>query len=133
MVYVAPSGVQKERIKPEDVFAVNLLTHAIIHAPQDPHLKMSQCAPLFWNAYILRPSTTACIHTHSMNAMLATMIEQSSELKLSHFEMIKGIRIGESGTNHRYTDTLVIPIIENTAEESQLKDRMAQVSFVDSS
>ena len=45
----------------------------------------------------------------------------------SLIEMIKGIRIGSSKQNFKYYDMLEIPIIENTAEEQDLKDRMNQV------
>lgn len=39
--------------------------------------------------------------------------------------MIKGVRIGGTGKALSYTDTLVIPIIENTPHEEDLKDSMA--------
>ena len=41
--------------------------------------------------------------------------------------MIKGIRVGGTGTALSYLDTLVVPIIENTPNEEDLKDSMAQV------
>ncbi|KAJ2908992.1 Methylthioribulose-1-phosphate dehydratase [Coemansia aciculifera] len=40
--------------------------------------------------------------------------------------MIKGIRRGQTGTNLRFFDTLRVPIVENTAEEENLTDRMAK-------
>lgn len=39
--------------------------------------------------------------------------------------MIKGIKKCTSGGYYRYDDMLVVPIIENTPEEKDLKDRMA--------
>lgn len=41
--------------------------------------------------------------------------------------MIKGIRISGTGTALSYLDTLVVPIIENTPNEEDLKDSMAEV------
>ena len=41
--------------------------------------------------------------------------------------MIKGVRIAGTGKALSYLDTLVIPIIENTPNEEDLKDSMAQV------
>ncbi|CAG8533417.1 13744_t:CDS:2, partial [Racocetra persica] len=41
-------------------------------------------------------------------------------------EMIKGIRRGSGKENFRYYDTLVVPIVDNTPEEEDLTDRMAQ-------
>ena len=42
--------------------------------------------------------------------------------------MIKGLRIGGMGKALSYLDTLVVPIIENTPNEEDLKDSMAEVS-----
>lgn len=53
-IYMTPSGVQKERIKPNELFAVdingNVLDKPILDA-QAPPLKLSDCAPLFLHAY----------------------------------------------------------------------------------
>ena len=42
------------------------------------------------------------------------------------FQMIKGIRIGGTGRTLSYLDTLELPIIENTPNEEDLKDSMAE-------
>ncbi|KAJ1339160.1 methylthioribulose-1-phosphate dehydratase [Batrachochytrium salamandrivorans] len=70
-------------------------------------------------------SAGACIHTHSQNAVLATLLYEK-EFVITHQEMIKGIRKGNTPKNYKYYDRLVVPIIENTAEEADLKDRMAE-------
>jgi methylthioribulose-1-phosphate dehydratase len=60
---------------------------------------------------------------------MVTLLAQDREaVELTHLEMIKGIRIGESKKSFNYYDRLVIPIIENTAWEEDLKDSMAEVS-----
>lgn len=41
--------------------------------------------------------------------------------------MIKGIRVAGTGKALSYLDTLVVPIIENTPFEEDLKDSMARV------
>ena len=41
--------------------------------------------------------------------------------------MIKGIRVGGMGKALSYLDTLEVPIIENTPNEEDLKDSMAEV------
>jgi methylthioribulose 1-phosphate dehydratase/enolase-phosphatase E1 len=62
----------------------------------------------------------AVIHSHGIEACLATMINPSStEFRITHMEMIKGI-IG-----HGYYDELVVPIIENSAREYDLTDSLA--------
>lgn len=40
--------------------------------------------------------------------------------------MIKGVRIGGVGQTLSYLNTLVVPIIENTPHEEDLKDSMAE-------
>ncbi|KAJ3063608.1 hypothetical protein HDU98_000582 [Podochytrium sp. JEL0797] len=122
-IYLAPSGVQKERIQPTDLFVVSPTSQIIRSPPADKGWKMSQCAPLFFNAYNLR-NAGACVHTHSQNAVMATLLFQGEVFKVTHQEMIKGIRIGSTKDNYKYYETLEIPIIENTAEEEDLKDRM---------
>ncbi len=40
--------------------------------------------------------------------------------------MIKGVRIGGTGPTLSYLDTLEVPIIENTPNEEDLKENMAE-------
>lgn len=40
--------------------------------------------------------------------------------------MIKGVRVGGTGRTLSFMDTLEVPIIENTPNEEDLKDGMAQ-------
>jgi methylthioribulose-1-phosphate dehydratase len=123
-IYIAPSGVQKERMKSDHLYIMNL-DYQILQCPSPSYgFKPSQCTPLFFNAFKLRDAG-ACIHTHSQNAVLATLL-YDKEFKITHQEMIKGIRKGSSKINLKYYDTCVVPIIENTAQEEDLKDRMLQ-------
>jgi methylthioribulose-1-phosphate dehydratase len=46
--------------------------------------------------------------------------------RISHQEMIKGIRRGGTGSTLSYDSTLEIPIIENTCNEEDLTDGMAR-------
>ncbi|KAJ1679341.1 Methylthioribulose-1-phosphate dehydratase [Spiromyces aspiralis] len=124
LVYIAPSGVQKERMEAQDLFVMDVATRRILRAPPPPS-KESACTPLFYNAYMMR-NAMACIHTHSKHAVLATLLWPGKEFRISHQEMIKGIRIGSSKENLQFHDTLVVPIIENTAREEDLTRRMAQ-------
>ncbi|XP_049851366.1 methylthioribulose-1-phosphate dehydratase-like isoform X2 [Schistocerca gregaria] len=121
-IYIAPSGVQKERIQPEDLFVYST-EHVLISCPKNLQLKPSQCTPLFFNAYTMR-NAGAVIHTHSKHAVMATLICQK-EFRITHQEMIKGIKRGANTTNFAYYDMLVVPIIENTPHEKDLKDQMA--------
>jgi methylthioribulose-1-phosphate dehydratase len=115
-VFIAPSGVQKERLSPEDLFVLDL-EGTVVERPADPAKRVSACAPLFLNAFRLR-GAGAVLHSHSVDAMLATLIPADA-FRVTHLEMMKGIR--GSG----YHDELVVPIIENTAHEHELADTMA--------
>jgi len=110
-VIVAPSGVQKERMTPDQMFTL-AIDGSVLERPADPALKPSECSSLFLAAIRLR-NAGAVIHSHSMNAMLASLLFER-EFVISELEMIKGIE-GMS-----YHDRLVVPIIENTARECDL-------------
>lgn len=125
-IYVAPSGVQKERISSQDLFVLNLSGETIKEPDASRSLKISECTPLFMNAYRMR-GAGAVIHSHAVSSNLATLIFPGSEFRITHQEMIKGIKKGSSKENMRYDDTLVVPIIENTPFEKDLTDRMASV------
>ena len=116
-VLVAPSAVQKERLRPEQMFTL-ALDGSVVSAPDDPALRPSECSSLFLKAINLR-GAGAVIHSHSIHAVLATLLFEK-EFTVSHLEMIKGIR----GMN--YADALVVPIIDNTARECELADALEE-------
>ncbi|XP_054816137.1 probable bifunctional methylthioribulose-1-phosphate dehydratase/enolase-phosphatase E1 [Prosopis cineraria] len=124
LIIMSPSGVQKERMEPEDMY---VMSHdgSILSAPSPkpyPHKppKCSDCGPLFMKAYQMRDAG-AVIHSHGIESCLVTMINPlSKEFRITHMEMIKGIK------GHGYYDELVIPIIENTAYEYELTESLAK-------
>lgn len=115
-VYVAPSGVQKERIAPADLFVLDL-DGQVLEKPGNLSYRPSACTPLFFNAYRLRDAG-AVLHSHSVHALLATVVFDQV-FEVTHLEMMKGI----AGVG--YHDRLQVPIIENTAHECDLADSMA--------
>lgn len=124
-IYVAPSGVQKERLRPDDMFVIDLEGDELSVPLSDPTLSKSQCTPLFLLAYKIR-GAGAVIHTHSKNAVMATLAFPGTEFRVTHLEMIKGIRLASENRQMRYDEELVVPIIENTPFEHDLSDSMAQ-------
>jgi methylthioribulose 1-phosphate dehydratase/enolase-phosphatase E1 len=61
----------------------------------------------------------AVLHGHSMHALLATLLDpHATEFRITHVEMIKGI------AGQGFYGTMVVPIIENTARECELTDRL---------
>jgi ribulose-5-phosphate 4-epimerase/fuculose-1-phosphate aldolase len=147
-VWIAPSGVQKERIDPDDVY---LLRDGVwdrvevLEGPRDPRLRISECQPLFFNAYRSR-NAGAVLHSHSVWAVLAARVagvssgsdgvpgelssrrpaaelssrRPAAEFRSRNLEMQKGLR------GHGCFDELRVPIIPNTARESELSASMAE-------
>ncbi|KAF2163991.1 hypothetical protein M409DRAFT_68220 [Zasmidium cellare ATCC 36951] len=139
-VFIAPSGVQKELMKPTDMFVMDYTTKEYLRRPQA--LKPSACTPLFLAAFTKR-GAGCCIHTHSQWAVLVTLICEAGHqnahgpnvFAMKEIEQIKGISRGGTGSteileggrkagNLGYFDTMKIPIIENTAHEEDLKDTL---------
>ncbi|XP_034211646.1 probable bifunctional methylthioribulose-1-phosphate dehydratase/enolase-phosphatase E1 1 isoform X1 [Prunus dulcis] len=144
LVVMSPSGVQKERMLPEDMYVLSP-NGSILSTPSPkpyPHKppKCSDCGPLFmkniakrrlisrrkmsrnlnYKAYEMR-NAGAVIHSHGIESCLVTMINPlAKEFRITHMEMIKGIQ------GHGYYDELVVPIIENTAHEYELTESLAK-------
>lgn len=89
-VYIAPSGVQKERIEPSHIFVLPYpqatpsphIDRIFLRRPKQ-NLKESACTPLFWNAFVQR-NAGSCIHTHSQNAVMATLLWEGDFFEISH-------------------------------------------------
>jgi methylthioribulose 1-phosphate dehydratase / enolase-phosphatase E1 len=121
-VFVAPSGIQKEDLIGNDIFELDM-DRKVVVPPATPHLRQSACTPLWYVVYKYRPSATCVIHTHSMHAQMATLLdttETSKVLRLTHLEMLKGVG------NHAYDDVLEVPIIDNRPTEDQLADQLEE-------
>lgn len=144
LVYIAPSGVQKELMKPQDIYVLSLgaqeptlRNRTYLRSP--PCYKPSQCTPLFLAAFTKR-GAGCCIHTHSHWAVLVTLILESAGagssagsgngsdssrrvFEINNIEQIKGFGKGfQKQGNLGYHDTLRIPVIENTAHEEDLTE-----------
>lgn len=115
-VYIAPSAVQKERIREEDIYVLDDAGQ-VLEGPTAQGARPSECTPLFYNAFRLRDAG-AVIHSHGVFAMLATLISGDT-FECTEIEMLKGIE------GHGYYDRLQVPIVENTARERELTERMA--------
>jgi methylthioribulose-1-phosphate dehydratase len=80
-------------------------------------------------AFTLR-GAGCCIHTHSKDAVLVTLLCEAAGtdvFEIQKLEQIKGIPKGygeEKKGNLGYHDRLRVPIIDNTAHEEDLKDTL---------
>jgi methylthioribulose-1-phosphate dehydratase len=116
-IFMAPSGVEKERLQPSDIFELDRHGHV---TKSSPGHRLTACAPLFQAAYDHRDAG-AVLHSHSLDVVLASMLVPPGEpLRLTRLEMMKGLEgVG-------YFDVHEIPVIDNTALEHELKDRVEQ-------
>ena len=97
-VYIAPSGVQKERIEPTHIFvlpypqvAPSPHTDRVFLRRPALNLKESACTPLFWNSFEIRDAGS-CIHTHSQHAVMATLLWTGPVFTISHQVSISSSR-----------------------------------------
>jgi methylthioribulose-1-phosphate dehydratase len=117
-IFIAPSGVQKELLKPTDMFVLDYPTKKYLRKP--PVLKPSACTPLFLAAF--DRGAGCCIHTHSQWAVLITLLVErdfgkDACFEIQRLEQIKGIGKGKGKAGSLgYFDRLRVPIIENTAQ-----------------
>lgn len=58
VVYITPSGVQKEYIDEKDLFVYSLKSDLVLTKPNNECLKLSECTPLFLTCYKLRGDHT---------------------------------------------------------------------------
>jgi methylthioribulose-1-phosphate dehydratase len=116
LIYMAPSGVQKERLEPGDIFVLDG-DGGVVEEP-GRGAKLSQCAPLFMHAFKLR-GAGAVLHSHSLHAMAATLLFDR-QFRVQNMEMQKGIE------GYGAFDVLEVPIIENTAQERDLAGSLAE-------
>eukprot|EP00578_Thalassiosira_sp_NH16_P013046 CAMPEP_0181121636 /NCGR_PEP_ID=MMETSP1071-20121207/24852_1 /TAXON_ID=35127 /ORGANISM="Thalassiosira sp., Strain NH16" /LENGTH=666 /DNA_ID=CAMNT_0023206485 /DNA_START=122 /DNA_END=2122 /DNA_ORIENTATION=- len=121
-VFVAPSGVMKEDLVGDDVFELDM-DQNVVQPPKTPNMRMSACTPLWYVVYKHVKSAKCVIHTHSMHAQLATLLdptEKSKVLRVTHLEMLKGVG------NHSYDSVLEIPIIDNRPSEDLLATQLEE-------
>jgi methylthioribulose-1-phosphate dehydratase len=113
---IAPSGVQKEELKPGDLFLVELdqseAGYKTLFQPQTN--KISACTSIFINIYRNRPTAGAVIHSHSLNAVMLTKITAGQQVVLNGYEMLKGLEGG------KYFGSHTVPILDNVEHECDL-------------
>ena len=122
-IYLSPSGVQKERLRPEQMFAIDSSTFEFRplseQNPATSSMKPSQCWHLFELAFKFR-NAGAVVHSHGIETVLAgKLFEGQPTFVVKDLEMIKGLRNGE-GKAYQNDEVLAIPIIENTRREGDL-------------
>jgi methylthioribulose-1-phosphate dehydratase len=117
-IFLAPTGVHKELVEPQDFFVVSPVDGRVIAAAEDPALRPSECNPIFCATARARASLSS-MHSHALNAVLAAdLAGDGDHVVIERFEMLKGIRGASNEDVHR------VPVIDNTLRE---RDLTAQV------
>ena len=120
---LAPTGVHKERIRPDEFFTVNPADGSVLARPANPDLRPSECNPIFSMAARERGARSV-VHSHALSAVLAgdlAIADGADHVAIRDLEMLKGIR----GVANR--DTHLLPVIRNTPREPQLTEQLARV------
>ncbi|PKI37645.1 hypothetical protein CRG98_041938, partial [Punica granatum] len=81
LIVMSPSGVQKERMLPEDMYVLSANGSILSSPSPKPYPnkppKCTDCAPLFMKAYTMH-NAGAVIHSHGIESCLVTMMNPSS-------------------------------------------------------
>jgi methylthioribulose-1-phosphate dehydratase len=122
---LAPTGVHKERVKPDEFFTVATADARVERSPDDPTLRPSECNQIFCLAARERGARSV-VHSHGLAAVLAADLASGGDhVAIRDLEMLKGIR----GVANR--DVHLVPVIRNTPRESELVEQI-QAALADS-
>ena len=117
-LFLAPTGVHKERIQPDDFFVVAPSDGSVVVPAVDAALRPSECNSIFCTAVRMRGARSV-MHSHALSSVLAAdLAGDGDSISIERFEMLKGIR----GVTNR--DTHLLPVIRNTPRESELVDQV---------
>jgi len=117
-MFLAPTGVHKELVEPQDFFVVDPSDGHVVRPADDAALKPSECGPIFTATARVRGARSS-MHSHALTAVLAADIAGDADhLAIDHLEMLKGIHGLTNQDVHR------VPVIRNTARERELVDQV---------
>jgi methylthioribulose-1-phosphate dehydratase len=116
-LWVAPTGVHKELVRPDEFFRIQIESGDITSGPEN--LKPSECAPIF-RAICRARGAGSVVHSHALSAVLAADRRIDGVTSISGFEMLKGLGLSN-------TETLEVPVIENTEREHELTGAVEEV------
>jgi methylthioribulose-1-phosphate dehydratase len=113
-IFLAPTGVHKELVEPEDFFVIAPGDGHVVRPAEDPALRPSECGPIFTATARSRDALSS-MHSHALNTVLAAdLAGDTDHLVIERLEMLKGIRGLSNEDVHR------VPVIRNTAREREL-------------
>jgi methylthioribulose-1-phosphate dehydratase len=118
---LAPTGVHKERVKPDEFFTVDPADGRILLAPDDLTLRPSECNAIF-SLTARERAARSIVHSHALSAVLTgDLAGDVDHVEIRDLEMLKGIR----GLGNR--DVHLVPVIRNTPREPELTGELSRV------
>jgi methylthioribulose-1-phosphate dehydratase len=118
---LAPTGVHKERVRPDEFFTVDPADGRVLRSPEDTSLRPSECNSIFCLAARQRGARSV-VHSHGLSAVLAgDLAGDGDHVEIRGLEMLKGIR--DVGNR----DTHLVPVIRNTPREGELVEQLRRV------
>ncbi|GMP52962.1 hypothetical protein CsSME_00018584 [Camellia sinensis var. sinensis] len=101
LIVMSPSGVQKERMVPEDMYVLSPSGSTLSSPLSKPYPykppKCSDCASLFLKAYDMR-NAGAVIHSHGMESCLVTMINPlAKEFRIEAYPKTTAVLVRNHG------------------------------------
>ncbi len=126
-VLMAPTGVHKERVTPQDLFVVDSRSGKVINPSKNRSLRLSECSPIFCTL-INQRGAGSVMHSHALSAVLAADLAGTSDhVVFEGLEMLKGLRGASNLDKHP------VPVIHNTIREPDLLEQinhvLSQVDF----
>ena len=117
-LFLAPTGVHKELVRPEDFFVVATDDGRVLREPETPGLRPSECNSIFCLLARQRGAGSVA-HSHGVSAVLAGDAAAGQDhLAIQDLEMLKGIR----GLTNR--DVHRVPVVHNTPREPELVEQL---------
>jgi methylthioribulose-1-phosphate dehydratase len=118
---IAPTGVHKERVRPDEFFVVDPANGNVVSRPENDALRPSDCTSIFCLA-VRERAAQSVVHSHALSAVLAGDLAGTRDhVEIRDLEMLKGIR----GVGNR--DVHLLPVIRNTPHEPELVDDLRRV------
>ncbi len=120
---LAPTGVHKELIRPDEFFTVDPADGHVVRSPDRADLRPSECNAIFCLTNRSRGAWSV-VHSHGLSTVLAADLAVDAgadHIAIRDLEMLKGI---PGVTN---TDVHLVPVIRNTPRERELVDQLETV------
>ena len=120
---LAPTGVHKELIRPDEFFTVDPSDGHVVRSPERTDLRPSECNAIFCLTHRSRGAWSV-VHSHGLSTVLAADLAVDAgadHIAIRDLEMLKGI---PDVTN---TDVHLVPVIQNTPRERELVDQLDTV------